>query len=70
MQPVVDNYHKLVQAEGTKSWNDTKKFFIKEDLKATDNFQALSKAGIGSAHSAIANERIDQLQSHTSNFIK
>ena len=30
-----------------------------------DNFQALSKAGIGSAYSAINNECIDQLQCHT-----
>ena len=40
-------------------------FFIKEDMKANANFQALSKAGIGSAHSTVTNKRIDQLQSHT-----
>ena len=69
MQQAVDDYHKLVQAKEPKSWNDTRTFFIKEDLKATDNFQALSKADIGSVHSAITNERIDQLQSHTTNLI-
>ena len=70
MQQAVDDYHKLFQAEGTKSWNDTWKFFIKEDLKATDNFQALVKAGIGSAHSTITDKRINQLQSHTSGLLE
>ena len=51
-------------------WNDTCTFFVREDLKATANFQALSKTGIGSVHSAITNEHIDQLQSHTSNLIE
>ena len=70
MQQAVNDCNKLFQVEGTKSWNYTRKFFIKEDLKATDNFQALSKAGIGSSHSAITNEHIDQLKSHTSNLIE
>ena len=51
------------------SWNDTRKFFIQEDLKATDNFQALSQAGIDSAHNTVTDERIDQLQNHTSTLI-
>ena len=38
MQPAFNDYHKLVQLEGPKSWNDTRKFFIKEDLKIIDNF--------------------------------
>ena len=62
MQPAVDDYHKLVRSEGPKSWDDTRKFFIKEDLTILDNFQALSKAGIGSAHNVVNDERIDQLQ--------
>ena len=69
MQPEVDEYNKLVQSERPKSWNKTRKFFIKEDLKATDNFQALSKAGIGRAHNAVTNEHINQLQSHTSSLL-
>ena len=64
IQPAVDDFHKLVKLEGPKSWNDTRKFFIKEDLKILDNFQALSKAGIGSAHNVVNDERIDQLQVH------
>ena len=60
---------KKVQSEGPMSWNDTRKFFIQEDLKATDNFQALSQAGIGSAHNTVTDERIDQLQSHTISLI-
>ena len=48
----------------------TRKFFITEDLKASDNFQALSKAGIGSVHNAVTVERIDQLQNHTSTLIE
>ena len=39
-----------------------KKFFIKDDLKILDIYQALSKAGIGSAHNVVTDERIDQLQ--------
>ena len=70
MQLAVGDYNKLIQAEGLKSWNDTQKFFIKEDLKATDSFQALSKAGICSAHNAVTDEGIDQLQSHTSSLIE
>ena len=69
MQQPVDDYNKKVQSEGAMSWNDTRKFFIEEDLKATDNFQALSQAGIGSAHNTVTDERIDQLQSHTSSLI-
>ena len=70
MQQPVNGYYKRVQAKGPKSWNDKQQLFIKEDLKATDNFQALSKAGIDSAHSAVTNKRIDQLQSHTSSLIE
>ena len=70
MQKVVDIYNKLVQAKGNKLWNDTCKFFIKEDLKATDNLQALSKAGIFSTYSAITKECIDKLKSHTSDLIR
>ena len=69
MQPAIDEYNKFVQSKGPKSWNDTRKSFIKEDLKATDNFQALSKAGIGSAHNTVTYERIGQLQSHASSLI-
>ena len=70
MQQPVDDYNKKVLSDGAMSWNDTQKFFIKEDLKVTDNFQALSQAGIGSAHNAVTDERIDQLQSHTSTLIE
>ena len=69
MQPAVDEYNKLVQSKRPKSWNDTRNFFTKEDLKATDTFQALSKDGIGSAHNVVTDERINQLQSHTSSLI-
>ena len=69
MQQAVNNYNKIIQSGGPKLWNDTRKFFIKEDLKATNNLQALSKAGIGSAHNAVIDEHIDQLQSHTSSLI-
>ena len=58
IQQPVDDYNKKVQSEGPMSWNDTRKFFIQEDLKATDNFQALSQAGIGSAHNTVTDERI------------
>ena len=34
MQQPVDDYNKKVQSEGPMSWNDTRKFFIQEDLKA------------------------------------
>ena len=69
MQQAVSEYHKLVHAEGSKSWNDTQKFFIKEDLKILDNFQALSKAGIGSAHNVVTDKRIDQLQGNAQELI-
>ena len=38
-------------------------------MKATDNFQTLSQAGIDSAHNAVTDERIEQLQSHISSLI-
>ena len=69
MQQVVDDYNKLTQSSGPKSWNDTRQFFIKKNLKATDNFQALSKAGICSAHNTVTDEHIDQLQNHISSLI-
>ena len=70
MQQPADDYNKKILSNGAISWNDTRKFFIAEDLKATDNFQALSQAGISRAHNAVTNERIDQLQSHTSTLIE
>ena len=70
MQQPVDDYNKKLLSDGAMSWNNTQKFFIAEDLKTSDNFQALSQAGISSAHNAITDKRIDQLQSHTSTLIK
>ena len=43
--------------------------FVNEDLEITDNFQALDKAGIGNAQSAMTNERNDKPQGHTYNLI-
>ena len=64
-QQAVADYNKEVKLNGAKTWDETRLFFVAEDLNITDNLSALSNAGIGSAHIAFEtqqNARIDQLQ--------
>ena len=57
-QQVVADYNKDVKQNGAKTWDETRLFFVAENLNITDDLSALSKAGIGSAHIFLKHNKI------------